>query len=176
MTTLPAKTIILQGGSGSVVGTLSASIKTPSPSSLYCKVLTGTIATAPNNTNSNIVMSGFDSNYASANANNNSIVFPPGAYTFVISYVFGMPVTGNGNMYCTHTLFAPSGCTNVPGSNQTTNLSGWAAGNGTVFQSTSLVNVPVGTTGSFTPIFNHSLGTNISNVSVTIGISQTKAY
>jgi hypothetical protein len=172
--TLPVKTIILQGGSGSVLGTLAANTKTLTPTTQHFKILQGNVASAPNGQNTNVVLSGFDP--AFTNGNNNQFVLSAGVWSVDLYSVFAMPNTGTAGVNHSVLLFGPSGVNISPSSIQSFGLNGWPSGYGTPLQLRCTVNVPVGTSAAMTPIFQQYLNATVTNVAFTITLAQIRAY
>ena len=159
----------------SATNVLVGSIKLASKSSQHFAFLTGSISSLPATTTTTFTLSGFDSNFTSAN-NGQAVNLLPGVYE-AISYInFPQPVNGTGSQFAS-TFFTVSGTNAVCNpSNVQTNafFNGWPANYTVSLYGVSYLYMPSG--GTLAMQIYQSLGGTVSNAALTLSLKLVTPY
>ena len=155
--------------------TFVSGLKCANRASTQTILLNGTINNLAHNTSQTFNLTGFDSNFASANSGQ-GITVRPGVYEAHINVTFTQPTTSGASAWCSLSV-------NVTGTNAVANPSnyqtnavfnGWPANNTSALNTTSDLYMPSGGTVSFG--MYQFLGANISTANLKVTLKQTKAY
>ena len=150
-------------------------VRTAAPSSLHYMLLTGTLSSVAQANSANFTLSGFDSNYVSANGGQ-SVTLAPGVWRANANVTFGQPVTGTGTSWCA-LYFNVSGTNaraNPPMMQTNAEFNGWYANNGSKLYGVSDLYLPSG--GTLTLALQNSVGATITNATLKVSLKQISSY